>query len=143
MTEPNAGLLVEPARPRVLLVEDDSAAGRGLCRLLEAQGFAVTVVGDGSSALTALRDGPSPDFVLTDLQLPDVDGREVARFAHGLDPTPRIALITGWDLDLSADQCAELGIDWVLPKPIYVPDLVALMSEPKRPPATGTTSTRP
>ncbi|MDR3632466.1 MAG: response regulator [Isosphaeraceae bacterium] len=137
MIEPDAGPPVEARRRRVLLVEDDSAAGRGLSRLLEAQGFAVTVVSDGSSALAILRDDPSPDFLLTDLQLPDLDGREVARFARGLVPAPRVALITGWDLDLSSDQCAQLGIDWVLLKPLYVPDLVALLNQQRDPPATN------
>ena len=125
MIEPDAGLPVEPRRRRVLLVEDDSATGRGLSRLLEAEGFDVTVARDGSSALALLRDEPAPDFVLTDLQLPDADGREVARFARTLNPPPRVAVITGWDLDLSPEQCAQLGIEWVLAKPLVVPDLVA------------------
>jgi CheY-like chemotaxis protein len=131
MTEPDAGPSREPPRRRILLVEDDSAAGRGLSRLLEAQGFAVTVVADGGTALSVLQQGPPPDFLLTDLQLPDADGREVARFASTLVPKPGVALITGWDLDLSSDECADLGIDWVLPKPLYVPDLMARLDEPR------------
>jgi CheY-like chemotaxis protein len=128
MIEPDAGPAADPPRRRILVVEDDSAARRGLSRLLEAQGFAVSVVSDGSSALAALRDAPPPDFILTDLQLPDLDGREVARFARELARPPRVVLITGWDLDLSAEQCAELGIDWVLPKPLHLPDLVARLN---------------
>lgn len=142
MREPDAGPPSRDLPPRVLLVEDDNAAGRGLGRLLEAEGYAVAVVRDGSAALAALREGPLPDFILTDLQLPDLDGRDVARFARTLVPAPRVAVITGWDLDLSAADCAELGIEWVLPKPLYVPDLIARLSEPRKAPAVeGNTPT--
>src|SRR4051812_17536182 len=82
-----------PPRPRgrrVLLVEDNEEAARGLARLLEVQGFVVTTVFNGQSALEALASGEPPDFVLTDLQLPDLDGLEVALHARKLSPTPYI-----------------------------------------------------
>ena len=79
-----------PAR-RVLLVEDNVAASKGMTKLLEAYGFEVTTAYDGASALEALATGRPPDFVLTDLQLPDLDGREVARQAPARAPPPRRA----------------------------------------------------
>ncbi len=106
------------ARRRILLVEDNDAACRGLSRLLEASGFEVTTRHDGQSALEVLEAEAPPDFVLTDLQLPDLDGREVARIARQLIPTPRIVLITGWDLDPETDDYASWGIDWVFAKPL-------------------------
>lgn len=109
----------------VLLVEDNEAAGRGLARLLESLGFIVTNVLDGETALKELRSSRSFDFVLTDLQLPDLDGREVARTAHRRLPTPRVILFTGWDLEMSGALREEWGIDHVLRKPI---DLAALSS---------------
>ena len=107
----------------VLLVEDNEAAGRGLARLLESLGFLVTNVLDGETALKELRSSRSFDFVLTDLQLPDLDGREVSRAAHSHLPTPRVILFTGWDLEMSGDLREEWGIDHVLRKPI---DLASL-----------------
>src|SRR4051794_13368454 len=102
-TKPRAGR-------RILLVEDNEAAHKGLARLLQAQGFAVTAVQDGASALAALASVEPPDFVLTDLQLPDIDGREVALHARDLHPRPRVMLITGWDVESDLGDPAASGI---------------------------------
>jgi CheY-like chemotaxis protein len=132
-------------RPRVLLVEDNDAASRGLSKLLAALGYEVQVVFDGTSALEALRTSPPPDFVLTDLRLPDLDGREVALAARQLSPPPRIALITGWDLDRDHHNRARWGIDWVFTKPLNVQELVSKLQEGpgSAPPDTPDGSPRP
>jgi two-component system cell cycle response regulator CpdR len=114
---------------RILLVEDNCAASQGLARLLEAWGFHVTVTHDGTSALRALESTPPPDFVLTDLLLPDVDGREIARHAHSLEPTPRIALITGWDIDPEQEDFRSCGIDWIFSKPVDATSLITRLRE--------------
>jgi DNA-binding response OmpR family regulator len=116
-------------RPRVLLVEDNDAAGRGLSKILAALGYEVAIVFDGVSALEALRRPPPPDFLLTDLRLPDLDGREIALFASQLAPSPHIALITGWDLDRDLLERASWGIDWVFTKPLDVQELVSKLRE--------------
>ncbi len=118
-----------PACSRVLLVEDNDAASKGLAKILRVLGYDVTVVLDGSSALKHLRTSPAPDFLLTDLRLPDLDGREIARFASQLKQAPRIALITGWDLADEPGELSEWGIDWVFPKPLNVHELVSTLRE--------------
>ena len=120
-------------RPRILLVEDNDAAGRGLARLLEACGFDVTVRADGASALRALESPAHFDFLLTDLRLPDMDGRDIAQHARSLVPTPRIALITGWDLDDELRDYTSMGIEWVFTKPLEIRDLIARLREPPKP----------
>jgi DNA-binding response OmpR family regulator len=115
----------------VLLVEDNDVACRGLARILEVWGFDVMMRHDGHSALEALAALPPPDFVLTDLRLPDLDGREIARQAQHLVPAPRVALITGWDLETGDDEVKSWGIDWVFPKPLDVHGLLARLREPR------------
>ncbi|GAC1474934.1 MAG: hypothetical protein NVSMB9_26290 [Isosphaeraceae bacterium] len=112
---------------RVLLVEDNEAAGKGLAKLLQASGFDVTTVFDGAAALEILETDPRLDFVLTDMQLPDLDGREVAMRSRKLVPPPRVALITGWDLYATDEDQASWGIDWVVTKPVHFPSLVERM----------------
>ncbi len=119
-----------PAALRVLLVEDNEAASKGMARLLEAFGFEVTMTHDGASALRALATGLPPDFLLTDMQLPDLDGREVARQARQLTPPPRVALITGWNLEAGDGDPASWGIEWVLTKPVDIQDLVSKLRSP-------------
>jgi DNA-binding response OmpR family regulator len=114
---------------RVLLVEDNEFAGKGLAKLLEARGFAVTTVADGRSALLALGTEPPPDFLLTDVQLPDLDGREIARFSRRLAFPPRVALLTGWDIEIDPPERAELGISWILTKPIDIHELISRLNE--------------
>jgi DNA-binding response OmpR family regulator len=117
------------SRHRILLVEDNAMASQGLARLLEAWGFDVTVKHDGISALRALDLDPAPDFVLTDWLLPDLDGREIARHASALQPSPRIALITGWDLDTELSDYKSWGIDWIFPKPLDTAGLISRLRE--------------
>jgi DNA-binding response OmpR family regulator len=123
-------------RGRILLVEDNHAASRGLARLLEAWGFEVTVTQDGTAALHALDVPPPPDFVLTDLLLPDFDGREIARHAHRLEPKPRIVLITGWDIDPDHDEYRSCGIDWIFTKPVDTTGLLTRLRESLASPAS-------
>jgi two-component system cell cycle response regulator CpdR len=114
---------------RILLVEDNDAASQALARLLAAWGFEVTVTHDGAGALGVLDSQPPPDFVLTDLLLPDTDGREIARHAHRLEPTPKVALITGWDIDPVHEDFQSWGIDWVFTKPVDAASLQARLRE--------------
>jgi CheY-like chemotaxis protein len=131
LTEPETGT----HRPRVLLVEDNEAALRGLSRLLEAKGYAVTGVRDGASALKALEAPPPPDYLLTDMRLPDLDGREVARQARQLVPAPWTALMTGLDLDFDRECQDTWGIDWVFLKPLDLNDLLGRLADrPERKP---------
>ena len=114
-------------RPRVLVVEDHDLGRRSLARLLEALGYEVLAANDGQSALEALCPSSGLDYVLTDLHLPDIDGRDIVRAARQLVPAPRIALITGWDVD--PDESCQMGIDWVFLKPLDVQDIVAKLQQ--------------
>jgi DNA-binding NarL/FixJ family response regulator len=79
-----------------VLIVDDHAAFRSAARaLLEASGFDVLGEAvDGASALlaaTALR----PELIVLDVQLPDIDGFEVAhRLARASSPAPAVVLIS-------------------------------------------------
>ena len=73
--------LLEQLRParRVLVVDDHPSFRRCAARLLEAEGFEVVgEAGDGASALAGA-ERLRPELVLLDVQLPDMDGFEVAR----------------------------------------------------------------
>jgi two-component system OmpR family response regulator len=63
---------------RVLVVEDDPVARSLLVQLLEADGYRVVAVGDGLAALAEAQDF-RPHAALIDGNLPDIQGREVAR----------------------------------------------------------------
>jgi DNA-binding NarL/FixJ family response regulator len=76
-----------------LLIVDDHAAFRGLAStMLSAEGFEVAgAIPDGESAVAAIHD-LHPDAVLLDIQLPGIDGFEVARRIAALEHSPRVVL---------------------------------------------------
>jgi DNA-binding NarL/FixJ family response regulator len=85
------------AVPRVLIIDDHPGFVDAAKRLLTAEGF--DVVGDAPDGLSGVarvqRDGP--DVVLLDIQLPDIDGFEVARRLEALSPRPTVVLTSSRD----------------------------------------------
>jgi CheY-like chemotaxis protein len=65
---------VPPARPRLLLVEDEAAIRESLGEALQEQGFEVIAAANGRQALDTLRNGPRPSAILLDLLMPVMDG---------------------------------------------------------------------
>lgn len=87
---------LRPAR-RVLVVDDHPSFRRCAGALLRAEGFEVVgEAADGTAAL-ALAAELSPDLVLLDIQLPDLDGFEVAARLLARDPELRIVLVSSRD----------------------------------------------
>ncbi|MFZ5441778.1 MAG: ATP-binding protein [Myxococcota bacterium] len=79
---------------RVLLVEDDPMVLRLTHALLETLGYAVTSVACPTDALAALR-AVTFDALVTDLLLPELSGRELARTARTLQPSLGVLLMSG------------------------------------------------
>ena len=123
MDQANLNVSPLPLRSRLLLVDDHDVGRKSLARLLEVMGFDVTSVADGTSALDALNIEPDFEYLLTDVRLPDLDGREIVAIARQRNPRPVIGLITGWDIDPS--ECEQLGVDWLFLKPVNIQDMVS------------------
>ena len=61
-------------RPRMMVVEDDRDTAEMLAAYFEAQGYAVTPVAWGADAVRQAQEGDTPDLILLDIRLPDMDG---------------------------------------------------------------------
>jgi two-component system response regulator MprA len=109
---------------RVLVVDDDPPLRRMLTRTLSAEGYEVTVAGDGGAALLAA-ERDAPDVIVLDVAMPFIDGLSVCRRlrSRGL-PTPILMLTAR---DGVADRVAglEAGADDYLVKPFAVAELIA------------------
>ncbi len=83
----------------VLVVDDHPAFRASLRRLLESEGY--TVVGEAGDGIAAVRAASQlqPDVVVLDIQLPDIDGFEVADRieAAAIDTAPAIVLVSSRD----------------------------------------------
>jgi CheY-like chemotaxis protein len=114
-----------PGEFRVLIVDDNAPSRRALARVLESAGYEIREAATGAKALEALAQDPPADFVLTDLVLPDLDGREVARAASQLPNGPFVALITGWSLEADLERLSRWGVDHVFLKPLQAAEILA------------------
>jgi two-component system chemotaxis response regulator CheY len=82
---------------RVLIVDDNSAFRAAARQLLERGGFVVVAeAGDGEQGLRAAKKH-TPDFAIVDLQLPDLDGFEVAERLRSLEVVPEVILTSSLD----------------------------------------------
>jgi CheY-like chemotaxis protein len=84
-------------RQRVLIVDDNSAFRAAARQLLERGGFVVVAeAGDGVEGLRAAGEH-TPDLALVDVQLPDLDGFEVAERLRALELAPEVILTSSLD----------------------------------------------
>ncbi|MEA2170974.1 MAG: two-component system, OmpR family, response regulator PrrA [Solirubrobacteraceae bacterium] len=110
--------------PRVLVVDDDAAILDSLRRALELEGFTVTAVADGSTALRLVAEDV-PDAIVLDVGLPDVNGRVVAaRIRAGGVGVP-ILVASAFDEVDERIAGLEAGADDYLVKPFATEELVA------------------
>lgn len=123
--------------PRVLVVDDDPQILRALRINLAANGYTVLVASDGKSALREAADG-SPDAVVLDLGLPDLDGVTVIDGLRGWSPVPILVLSARTD---SGDKVRALdaGADDYVTKPFGMAELLARLRAALRRSATSTT----
>lgn len=108
---------------RILVVDDEQAVGEILRLYLEREGFAVTVVHDGETALEAVRRHPF-DLVLLDLMLPKKDGWTVCREIRSFSSIP-IIMLTARGEEVDRILGLELGADDYVPKPFSPREVVA------------------
>src|SRR5262245_29591923 len=103
--------------PRTVLLVDDHPSFRATARaLLEAEGFSVIgEAADGEEALAKTVE-LHPDFVLLDIQLPDLDGFEVARRLEANGASPAIVLVSSRDAADYGDLISASGARGFVPK---------------------------
>jgi CheY-like chemotaxis protein len=100
----------------VLVVEDSLVQARYLEHLLTCCGHTVRVVGNGAEALAALRESV-PDLVLTDMQMPVMDGLELVATARTEFPGLPVILTTGAGSEELAVRALRAGAASYIPKP--------------------------
>jgi DNA-binding response OmpR family regulator len=108
---------------RVLVVDDDPVVGDVVRRYLEQDGYRVRLAADGPAALAAVA-AETPDLVVLDRMLGEVDGLEVCRRLRGRSPDLPVIMLTA--LSEEADRVAglETGADDYLTKPFSPRELV-------------------
>ncbi len=80
---------------RILIVDDEEMVRTVLARLLKLRGYRTTQVGSAADALALLVSGETFDAVITDLGMPEMNGRDFAIAAARIDDPPPIVLLSG------------------------------------------------
>ena len=104
---------------KVVLVDDDADVLAPLQRYLEDCGFDVFTAADGIEGLR-LAAATQPHVVLTDIGMPGMDGLEMCRQLHQLQPRTPVVLMSGWASDVDREQARVNGAAEVVSKPFSV-----------------------
>lgn len=110
-------------KAKILLVEDDAEISRLTAMYLEAEGYSVAAIDDGSLAIESIKQ-MEPDLIVLDLMLPGMSGIEVCKSARQFYDKP-ILVLTACDDDISEVSLLRLGADDYLVKPLKPHVLVA------------------
>lgn len=110
---------------KILIVDDKKSLSSLLSQFLK-QSFNVTVKEDGLSALTWLQKGNIPDLIITDLEMPNMDGYELIEKIKDSGFFSSIPIIVLSCLDSSEVRikCLKLGADDYMIKPFNPEELV-------------------
>jgi CheY-like chemotaxis protein len=111
---------------QVLYIEDNPDNLLLVQRALEARGYKITWAPNGLQGIEMARAG-QPDLILLDINLPDIDGYEVARRLKGDDQLRYIPIIaiTANALKGDSDKALAAGCDVYMSKPINIRELWA------------------
>ena len=110
------------AAPRILILDDEVALVDALTRHFRRRGYDLTqtyLVADAVQAIEqSVRDAVPFDAVITDLQLPDGDGRTIVRLAREMLPRCPVVMMTGSRSISGTVDAIRLGAVTVLEKPV-------------------------
>lgn len=125
--DPLAGIQVGP--PTVLVVDDDPTFCGIMAEILKMYSAHVFIANSAEEAIGIL-EKMTPDLILTDVMMPEVDGLTFVRQIRAEGPSARVPVIVVSAGVSSREQAAALqaGADSFLPKPFSLKDLQAAVS---------------
>ena len=111
-----------------MIVDDEPAQRSGLAAMVSAWGMTAETASDGNDALEALSRNPV-DVILTDLNMPGLDGFGFLEKLREMDDMPPTIVLTAYgNVETAVRTVHELGAYWFLEKPIQPKSLEVLLS---------------
>jgi len=118
----------EPARRRVLIVDDAEGIRTFVAHLLELRGFDVDTAEDGRSALALLEGGAAPDVVLLDVMMPGQDGLATLARIRTEHPSVSVVMLSVVGKTGTIVEAMRLGAADYLNKPFVEEELEATLA---------------
>jgi PAS domain S-box-containing protein len=121
-------------KKRILVVDDNEDAAEMLAMVLDQAGYRTKTAYDSRTALAAV-DAWSPEVVILDIGLPDINGYEVARELRRVERFADLSLIalTGWGTQDDKQKAMDAGFDVHLTKPVDARALHGALARLERP----------
>jgi EAL domain-containing protein (putative c-di-GMP-specific phosphodiesterase class I)/CheY-like chemotaxis protein len=116
----------EPAKARVLLVDDELDIARSLRRVLVQGGYNVTTASDGSEAIKLIASATF-DVIVSDVRMPQIDGLTLLRAIRGRDLDVPVVFMTGVPTVETAIEAMEHGAFRFLVKPVDPAKLIEIV----------------
>ena len=115
-----------PTNEHILVVEDEEHLATGIKYNLIAEGYRVTTVGDGPSALKILNDNPEGiDLVILDLMLPGMSGYAVCEALRAFDMDTPVLILTARTLTEDRTRGFDVGANQYLTKPFDLDEFIS------------------
>ena len=115
---------------KILIVEDNPQNMKLILMTLRQYGYNLLEATDGEEALKIAK-GEKPDLIITDIQLPEIDGLEVIRRLRQMPVFSHIPIValTAHAMKGDREKIMEAGCDAYLPKPINTRELPGVITE--------------
>jgi two-component system chemotaxis response regulator CheY len=113
----------------ILVVDDSSVMLMSLKETLEVAGYRVSTALDGLLAFQALQGGLRPDLVLTDVNMPNMDGIDFIRHARTILRFTPILTLTTESQASKRDEAKRLGATGWLVKPVAGAELLRVIQQ--------------
>jgi two-component system, response regulator, stage 0 sporulation protein F len=113
---------------RILLVDDEENARTALARILAREGYEITSAGNGLEALEQLKIS-SFDLVVTDINMPEMNGMSFLRELNSLYPGINVIMITAYGEVESYIEAMSLGAFEYINKPVRMDELKKIIKK--------------
>ncbi|MDX2154065.1 MAG: response regulator [Bryobacteraceae bacterium] len=107
---------------RVLVIDDEQAARYGMLRALSSHGYELREAADGPAGLAVAREF-HPDVILSDINMPGMDGLTLLSRLQELDNPPLVILITAYGSERLATEALRAGAYDYIAKPYDIEEL--------------------
>jgi len=126
---PSHNIASKMNRYRILIVDDDPSIRTMLQMILNEHGdYEAITAEDGEKAMEILKNSGNIDVVLSDIQMPKLNGMEILREIKSMDPTLPVIMITGFPTIDVAIRCMKEGASDFITKPFKFDQVELILS---------------
>lgn len=116
---------------KTVLIIDDDFFIRSLLNIFLRETYEIVIVENGYKALLWMEEGDLPDFIITDLDMPEINGSKFLNHIQksGFYRDIPVIVLTGDANQEVKDQCLQAGVVGFFTKPFNPPELLACLQE--------------